>query len=211
MDTISSQLILSDCFPELQRIESKGVDLLLTDPPYGIGYATSWIAADSRPMTPKSWDDAIPSPDHFREMLRIAHRHVIWGGNYFAHLLPPSNGWLVWHKNAGLPSLQFSDCEMAWTSCVTKSKVFNCRHRGFAKDSKETLVAHPSQKALEVIKWCLELSSKPGDLVLDPYMGSGTTGVACALLGRRFIGIERDPGYFRIAKRRIALAKLGQL
>ena len=100
---------------------------------------------------------------------------------------------------------------MAWTSCSTKSKVFNCRHRGFLKDSKETLVAHPTQKALEVMKWCVELFSKPGDTILDPFMGSGTTGVACALLGRNFIGIERDPEYLDLAKRRIALAKLGQL
>ena len=61
------------------------------------------------------------------------------------------------------------------------------------------------------MKWCVELHSKPGDLVLDPFMGSGTTGVACALLGRRFIGVERDAEYVQIAKRRIALAKLGQL
>ena len=146
----------------------------------------------------------------FQEMRRVSHHQTIWGGNYFAHLLPASNGWLVWHKNDGLPSLQYSDCEMAWTSCGTKSKVFNCRHRGGLKDSKETPVAHPSQKALEVMKWCVELHSKPGDLVLDPFVGSGTTGVACALLGRRFIGVERDAEYVQIAKRRIALAKLGQ-
>ena len=141
----------------------------------------------------------------------VSHRHVVWGGNFYAHLLPPSAGWLVWYKKDGLPSLQYSDCELAWTSCAIKSKVFNCRHAGFVKDSKETLPAHPTQKALEVMKWCLELFSKPGDLILDPFMGSGTTGVACALMGRRFIGIERDPEYLRMAMRRIALAKLGQL
>ena len=147
----------------------------------------------------------------FVEMLRVGSRHVFWGGNYFAHILPPSNAWLVWHKNDGLPSLQFSDCEMAWTSCGTKSMVFNCRHRGFVKDSKETPVAHPAQKALEVMKWCIELFSKPGDTILDPFMGSGTTGVACSMLGRHFIGIERDPEYWQMAKRRIALAKLGNV
>lgn len=192
-------------------MKTRGIDLLLTDPPYGIGYAAGWLPADSRQMQPKAWDSSVPSRDAFSEMLRIAERHIIWGGNYFAHLLPQSNGWLVWYKNDGLPSLQFSDCEMAWTSCGTKSKVFNCRHRGWLKDSKETLVSHPTQKALEVMKWCLELFSKPGDTVLDPFMGSGTTGVACVVLGRRFIGIERDPEYMRIATRRIALAKLGQL
>lgn len=209
---MQTELILADCLPKLRKMKTKSVDLLLTDPPYGIGYGSKRSANSIfRFFVPKRWDDSIPPADSFQEMLRVAQRQVIWGGNYFAHLLPPSNGWLVWYKSDGLPSLQFSDCEMGWTSCGTKSKVFNCRHRGGVKDSKETLVAHPTQKALEVMKWCLELYSKPGDLVLDPFMGSGTTGVACAVLGRKFIGIERDPQYLDIAKRRIALAKLGQL
>ncbi len=144
-------------------------------------------------------------------MLRVGCRHIFWGGNYFTDRLPASNAWLVWYKMGGLPSLQFSECELAWTSCDTKPLVFNCRHRGCLKDSKEMLVAHPTQKALEVMKWCLELFSKPGDTVLDPFMGSGTTGVACVLLGRNFIGIERDPEYMRIAQRRIVLAKLGTI
>lgn len=207
-----SKLILGDCLPELRRMESKSIDLILTDPPYGIGHGTSRGANSVfRFFKPKPWDHAIPEADVFNQLLRIGSKHVIWGGNYFAHLLPPSQGWLAWYKVDGLATLQFSDCELAWTSCATKSLVINCRHRGFVKDSKETLVAHPTQKALEVMKWCLELFSKPGDLVLDPFMGSGTTGVACALMGRRFIGIERDPEYLRMATRRIALAKLGQL
>jgi len=207
-----SQLILGDCLPELRRMTSKSIDLLLTDPPYGIGHGRNRGANSIfRFFRPKQWDSDIPAPPYFHEMQRVAQRHVIWGGNYFAHLLPPSNGWLAWYKVDGLATLQFSDCELAWTSCATKSLVFNCRHRGFTKDSKETLVAHPTQKALEVIKWCVETFSKPGDTILDPFMGSGTTGVACALLGRKFIGIERDLEYVQIAKRRISLAKLGQL
>jgi site-specific DNA-methyltransferase (adenine-specific) len=209
---MQTELVLADCLQRLRDMETASVDLLLTDPPYGIGHAvTRGANSIFRYFVPKAWDVQIPAKTAFEEMLRVGNRHIIWGGNYFAHILPPSNAWFVWHKNDGLPSLQFSDCELAWTSCVTKSKVFNCRHRGGLKDSKETLVAHPTQKALEVIKWCLELGSKPGDLVLDPFMGSGTTGVACVLMGRRFIGIERDPEYFNMAKRRIALAKLGQL
>ena len=202
-------LILADCLPELRKIPKKSIDLVLTDPPYGIGYGST--SSSSRFFRPKTWDRSIPSHEIFEEMLRVGSRHVFWGGNYFAHILPPSNAWLVWHKNDGLLSLQFSDCEMAWTSCGTKSMVFNCRHRGFVKDSKEALVAHPTQKALEVMKWCIELFSKPGDTILDPFMGRGTTGVACTMLGRHFIGIERDPEYWQMAKRRIALARLGQV
>ena len=208
----ATTLIYADCMDVLSDMKARSIDLIITDPPYGIGHGTNRGANSIfRFYRPKIWDNEIPSLEVFHEMRRVSHHQIIWGGNYFAHLLPASNGWLVWHKNDGLPSLQYSDCEMAWTSCGTKSKVFNCRHRGDLKDSKETPVAHPSQKALEVMKWCVELHSKPGDLVLDPFMGSGTTGVACALLGRRFIGVERDAEYVQIAKRRIALAKLGQL
>jgi len=203
------QLILDDCLPRLKRMPSKSVDLVLTDPPYGIRHARSRGANSIfRPFTPKSWDSAIPSANIFREMLRVGRRHIIWGGNYYAHILPSTNAWLVWYKSDGLPSLQFSDCELAWTSCPTNSKVFNCRHRGGLKDSKETLVAHPTQKALEVMKWCIDLFSKSGDTVLDPFLGSGTSGVAAKLLGRQFIGIERDPEYMTIASKRIALAHL---
>ena len=203
-------LILADCLPELRTLKSNSIDLIVTDPPYGIGHGTARSASSIlRYFTPKQWDTSIPSRDVFHEMLRVSSRQIIWGGNYFAHILPPSNAWLVWYKKDGLPSLQYSDCEMAWTSCGTKSKVFNCRHHGGVKDSKEPLVAHPTQKPLEVMKWCIELFSKPGDTILDPFMGSGTTGVACTLLDRRFIGIERDPEYYEMAKRRIALAKLG--
>jgi DNA modification methylase len=205
-------LILADCLPELRKMRTKSISLLLTDPPYGIGHGTQRAANSCyRFFVPKPWDRAIPSPEVFQEMLRVGSQHVIWGGNFYAHILPPSGAWLVWHKMDGLPPLQYTECEMAWTSCGTKSKVFNCRHRGSLKDSKETPVAHPTQKALKVMKWCIELFSKPGDTILDPFMGSGTTGVACALLGRNFIGIERDPEYLHMAKRRIALAKLGQL
>ena len=205
-------LILSDCLPELRKMNKNSVDLVLTDPPYGIGHGTARGANSIfRSYTPKPWDNSIPAHEVFEEMLRVGSRHIIWGGNYYAHILPPSNAWLVWYKKDGLPSLQYTDCEMAWTSCGTKSKVFNCRHAGCVKDSKETLVAHPTQKALEVMKWCVELFSKPGDTILDPFMGSGTTGVACAILGRHFIGIERDAEYVDMAKRRIALARLGSL
>ena len=206
------QLILADCLPELRKMKTKSVDLILTDPPYGIGHGTTRGANSIfRRYLPKPWDRSIPSRELFDEMLRVGVRHIFWGGNYYAHILPPSNAWLVWYKKDGLPSLQFSDCEMAWTSCPTKSKVYNCRHHGGVKDSKETIVAHPTQKALEVMKWCVELFSKPGDTICDPFMGSGTTGVACALLGRHFIGIERDPEYVEMAKRRIALARSGTL
>lgn len=126
-----SKLILADSIPEIQKMKSECVDLVLTDPPYGIDFAKQSSTSCMGRGTTGSWDSSIPTAAAFQEILRVAKRHIIWGGNYFAHQLPPSRGWLVWYKMDGLPPLQFSECEMAWTSCSTKSKVFNCRHRGF--------------------------------------------------------------------------------
>ena len=132
------KIVHGDCLPELRAMQSKSVALLLTDPPYGIGYGTTRGANSVfRHFIPKSWDHSIPSRELFQEMLRVGRRHIVWGGNYYAHILPPSNAWLVWYKKDGLPSLQFSDCEMAWTSCATKSKVFNCRHHGYEVSSRQ--------------------------------------------------------------------------
>jgi hypothetical protein len=144
-------------------------------------------------------------------MLRVARRHVIWGGNYFTVALPPSRGWLVWWKKDGLVPGTFADCELAWTSFDRPAQVFNSRWSGFVKDSRETQFPHPTQKALEVMKWCVASFSRPGDIVLDPFMGTGTTGVACLLLGRRFIGIERDLEYMTMARKRLLMVKFGSI
>jgi site-specific DNA-methyltransferase (adenine-specific) len=202
------QLIHGDCLPELIKMPDKSVDLCLTDPPYGLKIAVRGkIGGGGRHFTPKQWDSSMPRPEYFYEMRRVAKNLIVWGGNYFTAHLEPSRGWLVWYKNAGLPTLSFADCEMAWTSFDCNARVFNCRHRGFIKDSKETQYPVPTQKALAVFKWCLELFSKEGDTILDPFMGSCTTGVACALLKRNFIGIERDKEYYDMARKRVLLAE----
>ena len=121
-----------------------------------------------------------------------------------AHLLPPSPCWLVWWKKDGLPRGTFADCELAWTSFKRPALVYNSRWHGFIRDSRENKVPHPTQKALDVIKWCVEEFSTPGQTILDPFLGSGTTAVAAAALGRDCIGIERDPEYVAIAQQRLA-------
>jgi DNA modification methylase len=110
---------------------------------------------------------------------------------------------LVWYKRDGLPVRTFADCELAWTSFDKNAQVFNCRWDGFVRDSREQKVAHPTQKALEVMKWCVEAFSDKGDVILDPFLGSGTTAVAAKMLGRHYIGIEREPEYLEIARKRL--------
>lgn len=198
-----NRLILGDCFDTLVHLPDKSIDLVVTDPPYGIGIARTGQIGSGRKFTPKRWDTAAPPKVYFDEMRRVSKAQVIWGGNYFAPMLPASRCWLVWWKIDGLARLTFADCELAWTSFDMNAHVFNCRWRGGVKDSKESRVGHPTQKALEVMKWCITLFSKPGDTVLDPFLGSGTTAVAAKLLGRRYIGIEQDEEYIAMARERL--------
>ena len=203
------ELIHADCLPELIKLPDNHADLVLTDPPYGLNIARTGKVGKGCTFTPKMWDSSIPQPAYFYEMRRVSKAQIIWGGNYFSAYLEPSRGWLVWYKRDGLPTLHFADCELAWTSFNCNARVFNCRHHGYLKDSKETRYRHPAQKALLVMMWCLQLFSKEGDTILDPFMGTGTTGVACALLNRKFIGIERDLEYYNMARERIANAHEG--
>ena len=201
-----NRIILGNCLDTLVRLPDKSIDLLCTDPPYGIGISKRGQIGAGRPFTPKKWDSSAPPKAYFDEMRRVSKAQIIWGGNYFANMLPASRCWLVWWKNDGLPRHTFADCEMAWTSVDKNAQVFNSRWRGFVRDSKEPRVGHPTQKALEVMKWCIGSFSKPGDTILDPFLGSGTTAVAAKILGRHYIGIEQDEEYVAIARERLRSA-----
>jgi DNA modification methylase len=179
-------------------------DLLLTDPPYGIGFAAQpGNYRRKAGQAPEKWDDETPPDWLFGLMREKAAAQIIWGGNYYP--LPPSRGWLSWFKPDGPPS--YGHFELAWTSLDMVCKQFE-RSRGGEKRDQE---AHPTQKPLMLMLWCIELAGQ-ADSVLDPFMGSGTTGDACARLGRKFTGIERERKYFDIACERISRAQAqGQL
>lgn len=181
-------LYCGDCLEVLPTIGK--VDCVVTDPPYGIDAAEMTMGVGQRNFTRGDWDKVRPD---ITPVVASASVLVVWGGNYFADVLPPSNDWLVWHKKNDGRS--FSECEMAWTNlgCNTRHKSHH-----WAGENKR----HPTQKPLEVMRWTLEWVPETL-IVTDPYFGSGTTGVAAVQLGRRFIGIENEPVYFEIAKRRI--------
>lgn len=199
-------IIHGDCIEYLRSLPDKSIDLLLTDPPYGIGIAKSGRVGSGSRFSRKSWDNQRPTEEYFNEMLRVSKAQVIWGGNYFADYLPPSRCWLVWFKRHDLPILSFADCELAWTSYDRNAMVFNCRWFGFLKDGPDRKKLHPTQKALAVMEWCVEEFSHEGDTILDPFMGSGTTLVAAKKLGRRYIGVEREAEYVCIARQRLLSA-----
>jgi DNA modification methylase len=190
-------LYLGDCREILPTLGN--VDAVVTDPPYGIGEHGGACRTRSRPGYTKhenlGWDIDRPAPEIFAMLLASSDQQIIWGGNYFADLLPPTMGWLYWRKLMGG---DFSDGELAWTSRTAAL-------REFVKCPKAIDKGHPCEKPVSLMRWCLDFI--PGaETILDPFMGSGTTGVAAVKLGRKFTGIEIEPKYFDIACRRISEA-----
>ena len=201
------KLILGDCIDTLKAMPDKSVDCVITDPPYGIGEAdgknkTRGCIASATDYGVLSWDDAPPSPEYFSEMIRVSRNQIIFGGNYFS--LPPSSCWIVWDKLNG--ASDFADCELAWTSFKSAVRIFRYRWQGMLQGDmahKEKRF-HPTQKPLPVMEWIIQKYTKKGETIFDPFMGSGTTGMAALKNGRDFIGIEKEPDYFKIAEARIA-------
>ena len=191
-------LYLGDCLEILPTLGP--VDAVVTDPPYGIDYGRSGGFSASHGWgnwrENVKWDASRPSPDLFNTLLRCSREQIIWGGNYFADLLPPRMRWLIWDK--GQRNFSLADVELAWTSQEKAARVFDYARGKALKDGKE----HPTQKPVSLMQWCLGFLPK-SKVILDPFMGSGTTGVACAKMGRSFIGIEINEDYFEIACRRI--------
>ena len=188
------RLILGDCLEVMPLLGT--VDAVVTDPPYGIGEDGGRFrdrkGGGHRVLAKKGWDAARPSDDIFHAILAAACPAIIWGGNYFADLLPASKGWLYWDKLMGG---DFADGELAWTNLDRALRKFTMCNKMGGK-------VHPTQKPVALMQWCLGFLPN-ARTILDPFMGSGTTLVACAKLGRKGIGIEMDPDYFEIACKRV--------
>lgn len=188
-------LYLGDCRDVLPTLGK--VDAVVTDPPYGIGesggkHRLPRTRRSHRVLPKLGQDTKTPEKEIFDLLRSISFEQIIWGGNYLADKLPPSKGWLYWQKLMGG---NFSDGELAWTS---RQKAL----REFTFCNKRPGKQHPTQKPVELMTWCLGFLPD-AHTILDPFMGSGTTGVACAKLGRKFIGIEIEPKYFDIACKRV--------
>lgn len=190
-------LYLGDCLEVLPTLPK--VDVVITDPPYG-------IKRDGKPKSTSShgghkgyeflgWDAGRPAGVLMGLVCEAGKEAIVWGGNYFADMLPPTSKWLVWDKGQRIDQ---ADAELAWTSMHGALRVFTLNRVAIARDG----AVHPTQKPVALMEWCITQAGNP-QTILDPFMGSGTTGVACMNLGRSFIGIEREPKYFDIACLRI--------
>lgn len=196
----NATLYLGDCLEILPTLEK--VDAVITDPPYGIDWIPRVNHRDQIWIDDKQFDPTL--------FMDIAENHLFWGANYFCHLLNPSEAWFIWLKRAegweGNVNT-YAPCEMAWSDFSGKQRIkrhcWNGAYRSGSWENREFL--HPSQKPIEIMEWCVRESE--ANTVLDLFMGSGTTGVACMNLGRKFIGIEIEPKYFDIACERIDQAQ----
>lgn len=196
MDKFINKIINADCLDILKQLPDKCIDLVLTDPPYGIGEScgknkTRDHVCRATDYGNKDWDKSIPSKEIFNEIIRVSKNQIIFGGNYFVEYLHNSNCWLVWDKlNTG----DFADCELAWTSFKSAVRKYTFRWNGMLQQNmknKEKRI-HPTQKPTDLFGMILRDYSKEGDLILDPFSGSGTTARACHNLKRRFICVEKD-------------------
>ena len=200
-------LYCADCLDVLPTLT--GIDAVVTDPPYGIDYKPKRSLSkchkwqSQQPFQPVISDDAPFDPI---PVLALKCPTVMWGGHHYADKLPVSGGWLVWDKRrSGTISQGFiaSDADLAWTNAGNTVRVFALMWAGLCRDEEVGEHYHPTQKPVSLMVWCIKQVGAESMSVLDPFMGSGTTGVAAVRLGCRFVGIEISETYFTIAKRRI--------
>jgi DNA modification methylase len=204
------ELYLGDCREILPGLGK--VDAVVTDPPYGVardkgfggsqGFNGSGTSIGRR-VYDGEWDQERPHKECFDLMLQKSSFAVIFGGNFFTDYLPAGKHWIVWDKLNTMPT--FGDCELVWTNLPRNSvKKLTYEYNGLL--GKEEERHHPTQKPVGVMRWVINHLPKNCDLILDPFMGAGTTGVAAAKLGKKFIGVELQEPFFNIACRRIEAA-----
>lgn len=190
----NATLYLGDCAEILPTLCQ--FDAVITDPPYGIGEDGGRFrdrkGGNHRVLEKMNWDKSRPSKELFDLIESKAQKRLYWGGNYFADYLTASRGWLYWDKMMGG---DFSDGELAYTNM---DKVL----KSFSYCNKEHGKQHPTQKPVKLMEWCIDYLDSPQSII-DPFMGSGTTGVACVNMKKQFVGIEREQKYFDIACKRI--------
>lgn len=202
------RLILGDCRAVVPLIERP--DAVVADPPYGIEFSRgSGGGGFGGKVRYTSIPDELPVIQGDREpfdpswILAMGLPTILWGANHYADRLPPSSRWLIWDKRRGTAVNDFADCEMAWTNIGGPARVLPHMWNGGLRDSEKGIPrVHKTQKAIAVMEWCLGFLPD-ARTILDPFMGSGTTLVACQRLGRMGTGIEIDPEYFDIACKRV--------
>lgn len=192
-----SEVHLIDCMEFMKTVPDGFFELRITDPPYGID-RDGGFGGFGEPIARKKykgkWDSVRPDKSYFDELIRISKNVIIFGGNFFADLLPQSTHWIVWDKLNTMPT--FGDCELLYTSFEKNSvKKFTIQYNGLL--GKELNRIHATQKPVKIYKRILHNYAKPGDKIFDSHMGSQSSRIACYDGGFDYWGCELDPDYFR--------------
>lgn len=206
---LENKIINDDCLNILKQLPDKSIDLVLTDPPYGIGRFGNRVEISNRiACTAKinKWDKK-PSQELFNEIFRVSKNQIIFGANNFT--LPESEYFLVWNKMQTVDN--FASAELAYTNMKIPAKVFNYSiHQVMQDRKKQGGKSHPTEKPVKLMEWCILLADKFIDkngIILDCFSGSGTMAIACHNLNRRFICIEKDYDYWKASVERLENAK----
>lgn len=195
------KLYNADCLEVLKSMPDKSIDCIITDPPYGIGTDGQKKSICKNPKHNRKyhefmgWDNKTPNKIIFDEMFRVSKNQIIFGGNYFELLI--SKGWIVWDK--GQKGLTMSDSELIWTSFNKPLRIFICNRCELRKDGSH----HPTMKPLKLLQMIFEKYVKENDIILDPFMGSGSVNLQAFMNNNKTIGIEKEKKYYDIAVKRI--------
>jgi len=204
------RLYCGDCLELLPTLEAGEVDCVVADPPYGIAYnheespQSKHVFSHRGNIDPVLNDEKPFDPSPWLDFKRV----VLWGASCYADRLPVNPAWLCWDKvtRNGM-NLRIAEMELAWARPLARPQVFRHLWSGAYRASEQGDYFHPTQKPIALMAWCMSrVGAAEGCTILDPFMGSGTTGVACVQTGRRFIGIEISEEYFDSAVKRIAAA-----
>jgi len=198
-----------DCLITMSRMKDKSIDLILTDPPYGIGIDGQKLSvnannpkANRKHHDFKGWDSETPSKKIFDEIFRVSRHQIIWGANYFTDKLQGNTkGWIVWDK--GQRGLTMSDCELCFTSFQNATRIVTFNRVEIQLDGS----VHPTQKPLKVFDYCIRYATEKDETiktVYDTFSGSGTTLITAKSLGLNYIGSEIDKDYFNIIQKRLS-------
>lgn len=203
MEQYINKITYADCKDIMRLMPDKYIDLAIVDPPYGIDECTYREKFETKLTAAKKYNTAVfkqspPDKEYFDELRRVSKNQIIWGGNYFADMLPASRCWIVWKKNT---SGGFADAELAWTSFDTSVRIFeftwNGMIQGYGGNKKKNEIRiHPTQKPIALYRWTLNQYAKSGYLILDTHSGSGSCAIACNIEGYDFIATENVHEYW---------------
>lgn len=201
---------LMDCMEGMRQFPDGFFDLAIVDPIYGDvttgGYMMNHCTGVAKPKEYHVgiWSQGKTGKAYFDELRRVSVNQIIWGGNYFADMLPSSQCWLVWDKDKP-EGCHYADCELAWTSFNKAVRMFKYMWNGMLQENmknKENRI-HPTQKPVALYNWILKNYAHKGDKILDTHVGSASSLIACHRAGLEYWGFEIDPVYYKAARERL--------